>query len=540
MDQSCAALADRKAIVDQHGHFTGTIPSSELQQEVSARWESLMSQIQELPVPSPKYDALKGHFVDYMRNVKREIGGMLSDPFAPYLQLQMGVDFMVRKSCLSELERKEEICRLLSALSPMWEACRDWMYRCSDDRKSTAVRRFLNFQETLEYYAGNPEVILPGLVSSEKKALTAALKQGSKALEGFLQDLKSHTEVFTTADNDDDSKVVKLDYEEYKKILELRYGVDLDEIISWGDSEINKTRSECMFIAERLAKQYNEPVPENMNQVNDLLLKYAGPADTPQEMLERGRYYLKRARALAHEYVKLPEDETCSLVTPPYRLRITYPWGGYEGGDTNANPIHGQMFLNVWNHTNVTDGWMKINALHEAYPGHHVQYVRRITDPMPDTIRRGAKNIAIMEGMCIRTEKTFEFGFGEDPFYPLFTAYRRHHASVRIVVDLMLFYQGKTIGEAVKTYMDELGFDRTSARGQILAQEDSPGYFTCYYYGLKKIWEWEAQYGYNKKDYTELLFSVGNISLSTFEKILKMEPAERESYLQDFGTPMIG
>jgi len=230
----------------------------------------------------------------------------------------------------------------------------------------------------------------------------------------------------------------------------------------------------------------------------------------------------------------MPEDEDCRCVPVPYRIRESYPWGGYEGGDASAKPIRGQMFLNVSNYKNVTDGWIKINASHEAYPGHHVQFVRRITDPMPETVKMGAKSVALMEGMCLRTERAFEFIYGEDPFYPLFVAYRRHHTSVRIKVDLLLFYEGKTIEDAVQTYMQELGFDRTSARGQVLSQEITPGYFTCYYYGMKKICDWEKEYGYNKKDYTELLFSVGNISLANFERILKMDEAERYSYLHDF------
>ena len=39
-------------------------------------------------------------------------------------------------------------------------------------------------------------------------------------------------------------------------------------------------------------------------------------------------------------------------------------------------PYRGQMFLNQYNYQNINDGWIKLNALHEAYPGHHVQYVR--------------------------------------------------------------------------------------------------------------------------------------------------------------------
>ena len=93
-------------------------------------------------------------------------------------------------------------------------------------------------------------------------------------------------------------------------------------------------------------------------------------------MFERANEYLKRTRALAHEYVNLPEDESCLCVEISDSCKDSYPWGGYEGGDFTVRPIRGQMFLNNYNYQNVTDGWIKLNALHEAYPGHHVQIGR--------------------------------------------------------------------------------------------------------------------------------------------------------------------
>ena len=130
----------------------------------------------------------------------------------------------------------------------------------------------------------------------------------------------------------------------------------------------------------------------------------------------------------------------------------------------------------------------------------------------------------------------FEFVFEEDPFFPLFVAYRRHHASVRIYVDLMLFYYGATLEEAVKVYEKELGFERGTARKQVQAHQNAPGYFTCYYYGMKKICEWEKEYGFSKKDFTELLFSAGYISIGRLGEFVRLTREERESYLHDFSS----
>lgn len=172
--------------------------------------------------------------------------------------------------------------------------------------------------------------------------------------------------------------------------------------------------------------------------------------------------------------------------------------------------------------------------MHEAYPGHHVQYVRAATDTMPETVKIGAKNIPIDEGTCLRTERAFTFIFAEDPFFPLFVALRRHHTSVRIYVDLMLFYFGATLREAVEIYEKELGFDRVTARAQVQAHQNSPGYFTCYYYGMKKICDWEEKYSYNKWDYTELLFAAGRISMESLAYLVGFEPKEKQRYFKDF------
>lgn len=175
-----------------------------------------------------------------------------------------------------------------------------------------------------------------------------------------------------------------------------------------------------------------------------------------------------------------------------------------------------------------------MNTVHEAYPGHHVQFVRTTLDPIPETMKIGAKSTPLFEGTAHRSEKAFEFIFGEDQFYPLFVAYRRHHTSVRIKSDLWLRYFGRPIGDAVQLYVDELDFDRKTARGQVKQQEEMEGYFTTYYYGMKKLSDWEELYGYDKKTYTELLFSPGRISLPNFEKFLKLSETDKKRLLNNY------
>ena len=274
-------------------------------------------------------------------------------------------------------------------------------------------------------------------------------------------------------------------------------------------------------------------IPRTVQGVVEALNKYAGPAANAEEMFARCREYLARARAGLKGYVNMPE-EVCRVVPMEEEGRAHNPWGGYRGGCPRRRPLLGEMVLNPDNVPAITDGWIKINAVHETYPGHHVQFLRATFDPLPETVKQGARSTPLMEGTCLRSERVFEFDFPEDPFYPLFVAYRRHHTSVRIKADLYLHYFNRPVDDAVELYMEELAFDRKSARGQVLAQELQPGYFTTYYYGLKKLTGCRREFRYDDKSYTEMLFAPARISLKSFEAFLRLSEADKKRFLTQF------
>ncbi|MDR1439935.1 MAG: DUF885 family protein [Clostridiales bacterium] len=328
-----------------------------------------------------------------------------------------------------------------------------------------------------------------------------------------------------------DDRRAQFDGAYYRSVLRDSHGVELDELLAWHEGEIEKTRGQALEIAARL------PVaraPRTMRECGEALFEHAGACGSPQEMFERSRGYMARAREAARGYVSFPQEE-CRLERVPYPLRESYPWGGYADGDgRQRRPITGTAFLNERNYRAVSDGWLKMQALHEAYPGHHLQYVRSVADTLPETLKLGAKHTPLVEGAAHRSEQLFAFVFGDDPFYPLFAAFRRHHTAVRVKIDLMLRYFGEPVGSAVRLYQDELGFDAETARGQVLAHEQMEGYFTCYCYGARRIAELEGRSGAGAREFTETLFSCGNMSMENFAAYLALDGAQRASFRADF------
>lgn len=526
--------------------FEGRIfcPTLKEKRQMETELEKLRAEIKKLPVPAPQFDVVKGHFIDFADGLEQKLYAMYSDPCEALGTILWREDAL-RRDHRSQEERIMLLQSVWSQLPAVWSAVCEWIDELSVSALQGTRAFLLSGAEGLRIASKAeeekraeemPDFVKPVWENAEE--LEKCREKTARLLEDYAGELAKKCADAGSAKEveSDETRTIAMEKENYRKLLWNNLGVRLDALLEWGSSEMEKTRKDCFERAAVLAKGKNEPVPETMEAVNALLFRYAGPCDSAEEMFARAKDYLKRTRALARRIVWLPEDEVCDLMPTPWKLRESFPWGGYSDGDIEERPIRGGMFLNQYNYGAVTDGWIKLNCLHEAYPGHHVQYVRTITDPIPETMKIGAKSIAIMEGMCHRTERAYEDIYAEDPFFPLFVSYRRHHTAVRIQADLMLYYYGRPIAEVVKLYQRELGFDEKTARGQVRAQENMPGYFTAYYYGMKTICDWEKEFGYEKDDYTKLLFSLSNVSLETFRKVLELSEEERKDFFGGFGS----
>jgi len=533
LDRDCALLSYR---LQGPNYFEPQmfIPTAEELARAREDWQALGRRLEALEAPDAVYALVKRHLADFLDSLEYAIEDAGKNPAQAYL----GFPYRFQNVVRCDRRPDEERCTSLTGVVEQLEANRERVLELIRDggedvsKTAAALRRA---RKAAEDDQARLEEFFPSFSVDQRRRITDTMERYCALLSGMADSLSDGPAPSGELPEDDLSITVKMDAEDYRTLLWKKLGVSLDELLEWHQTEIEKTRREVFEIARKLDIPENRNGgPQTMEEVKEILFRYEGPCDTPEEMFRRAGEYLKRTRALAHEYVRLPEDEQCRCVPLPDCYKDSYPWGGYEGGDFRYKPYRGQMFLNQHNYKNINDGWIKLNALHEAYPGHHVQYVRTAMAETPETVKLGAKLIPVLEGTCLRTERAFQFLFAEDPFFPLFVAYRRHHASVRIRVDLMLFYEGAPLEEAVKLYQKELGFDRGTARAQVQAHQNTPGYFTCYYYGMKKLCGWEEAYHFTKWDYTELLFSAGYIGIETFGELLRLTPEEQERYFHAF------
>ncbi len=532
LDRDCALLSYR--INSPNRYFPQLfIPDEAAAAQAREDRQALCRRLEALEAPDAVYALVRRHLADFLDSLEYAINDAEKNPLQAYL----GFPYTLEHTARCDRRADETRCASLEELAALLEKSSDQLLALVQagpeaERAAASLRRTAR---TAERDRTRLAELFPSFSVTQRGRTARVLERVRALLEGMADSLPGEEAAPKEPPEDDLSITVQMAPEDYRALLGQQMGVSLDELLAWHKEEIENTRREVFRIARGLdiPERWEDKI-KTMEDVNDILFRYEGPCDSAEEMFRRANEYLKRTRAIAHEYVRLPEDEQCKCVPLPESCKDSYPWGGYEGGDFRFKPYRGQMFLNQYNYRNVTDGWIKLNALHEAYPGHHVQYVRTAMAETPETVKLGAKLIPVLEGTCLRTERAFQFLFAEDPFFPLFVAYRRHHGAVRIRVDLMLFYEGAALEEAIKVYQEELGFDHVTARAQVQAHQNMPGYFTCYYYGMRKLCAWEQEYGFTKWDYTELLFSAGYIGIETFGALLRLTPEERERYFHAF------
>ena len=530
-DERCATCLDQIKSTRRYEKQL-YVPSEETRKKAERALQELLAEAGELEAPDVVFEILKNHFDEFIREQMSHLRRMFAGPSSFISGISNTIDYYSRKDSRSSSERAEILLSRLNNIDAVWSGVRKLLPSTAIDE----VSQMADVCDTLSTVAKKMVSRVPELYSgmSEKlvQEVQSELEQVSERAKGWEQEVKEFVESRKSGPGHKEVVSERDPIEEYRYLLLNQFGVDLDQILSWHEEEIEKTRSEMFEIANRINLP-GLPKVDSVEDVVDILNKFEGPCDEPDEMFVRMRDYLDRAQKATREFVKLPEESVVVVPTPDTLVKH-YPWGGYGGGCPRRRPLQGETFLNVENYKAVTDGWIRMNSVHECYPGHHVQWVRSVLDPLPETVKVGARGVPTLEGSAHRSERLMEFIYPDDPFYPLFVAYRRHHTSVRIKADLWLRYFGRPFDDVVDLYVQELGFERKVASGQVLAQNLMKGYFTCYYYGMKRLTDLERQLGYNQKDFTELIFSLPRVSLKTMEEFLKLSEPDKSRLLTEF------
>jgi uncharacterized protein (DUF885 family) len=266
---------------------------------------------------------------------------------------------------------------------------------------------------------------------------------------------------------------------------------DGDALAAIGQETLDATKREMAALAEEIApgQGWEAIVTE---------LKKRHP--TAEALVGAYRAEMERAREFVryHNLVTFPENETLTVTETPGFVRALLPYAAYlppapfearqEGlfwvtplppdaaPEQRETRLQGHSLYNI-----------PVIALHEAYPGHHLQM--SLASQTPSRFRRHFANSSLFEeGWALYCEDMmWEQGFYTDPRVRLMQLKATLWRACRVLLDVRLHAGRMTLEEAVTFLQQEAKLEAPHARAEVRRYAITPTQPMTYVMGKRAL-----------------------------------------------------
>ncbi len=252
----------------------------------------------------------------------------------------------------------------------------------------------------------------------------------------------------------------------------------------------------------------------------------ADPVVAMREAMERARRFVA-----ARDLMTIP-DGPLEVVPTPTFLEPLIPFAAYEPPPVFGSDRVGRFYVSSRAGQGEAHDPCRLEigatALHEGYPGHHVQLL--VAQDNPSLVRRITTTPVMVEGWALYCEELMaEHGFFEGPAERLFQRLHLLWRAVRIVVDIGLHTRGLTPEQATDQMVDRLGMDRAKAALEVARYCAWPTYQLCYAVGRRELLRLRADIeardgaGFSLKRFHDELLTYGGLPVSLIRWGMGME-----------------
>ena len=321
-------------------------------------------------------------------------------------------------------------------------------------------------------------VLLPRLAQEEAPDLvdevTAAGNQAAGAATQFIEFL--NREVLPRAAGD-----FAVGEALFNSILRGDHLVDYDvrEMLAEGWRQFESTERQMTEIASQID-------PEKT--VHEIIEEAKGDHPTAEGLLDAYRDAMNAARKfiIDHDVVTVPENESMQVIETPTFLRPILPYAAYmpagifeesQDGtfivtpvDPDASPEEKEQKLK--GHAYVK---LPITALHEAYPGHHLQIsLANRTATLPRRLGTFLSTL-FAEGWAFYCEELMEtLGFISKPVQRLARLKDQRWRAARIILDGSLHTGAMTVDEGIAFLEERCQLEHTNAVAEVRRYTQTP------------------------------------------------------------------
>jgi uncharacterized protein (DUF885 family) len=274
---------------------------------------------------------------------------------------------------------------------------------------------------------------------------------------------------------------------------------DADQLLETGWEQFRQTQAQMEAVAQEIdpdksVREVLEEAKASHPAAEDLLDTYR------QEMAAIRQYVID------HDIATIPEGETLRIVETPIYLRPIIPYGAYlppgileekQEGLFLVTPVDPESPPEEQEQKLKGHNWAKLPvvALHEAYPGHHLQLIwsnRQETIPR----RMGAFLATLfIEGWAFYCEELLEqMGYIAEPVQRLGRLSDQLWRAARIILDVSLHTKGMSVDEAISFLVEECQLEPANAKAEVRRYTQTPTQPQSYLMGKLAILELVEDY----------------------------------------------
>jgi hypothetical protein len=293
------------------------------------------------------------------------------------------------------------------------------------------------------------------------------------------------------------------------------------EVLRFGVRLLDEVEQDLESVAAEISP--GVPWPDLMDRLRDDHPAASDLVDAYASEMERARLFVAE-RGLA----PIPEGTLDVIATPSF-LRPLVPFAAYQppgaysadrtgwfyvtppGGDDAAQ--RDQALRDHCTHE------IPSTALHEGYPGHHLQFL--CAQGQPRLVRRLVSTPVTVEGWALYCEEMMgEEGFYRSPEERFFQRVALLWRAVRVVLDVGLHTGSITYDKAVSMLQERVHFPRSLAESEAKRYCVEPAYQLAYAVGRHEIRSLRDQYRqaaggeYSLRHFHEEVLSYGGLPVS--------------------------
>jgi len=361
--------------------------------------------------------------------------------------------------------------------------------------------------------------------AGERSGLAEEIREASQAAAEAMSEFESFLQEAGTAAQGD----FAIGEDRFDRILQTFHMLDMDshQLLEFGQEWIARYERQMEEVAAEIDGGGDwiaglEKVKDDHPQAENLRKAYEDET------------MLARRHCLEHDLITFPEGERCTLEWTPAFMRSRVPIAQprvsppFEKGldsewyitpiDPEAPEQEQRQHLrdNSW-------PWIRGIAMHEIYPGHHLQLVIAKVKATPLRLRYWSPVFG--EGWGLYTEELFyETGLLAPPRFRLMQLRNGLWRAVRILVDAGLHARGMSVEEAAEQLSVRARLEPRWARSEALYYTTRPTYPSSYQLGFARLLDLREAYRSQKGDAFELktfhdeLMSYSSLPLALVEK----------------------